>query len=378
MSRADDRHAFLLFSGTNDRAVYAMARVICALGERLAIVARSSSDRILFGSFRDKVISVRGSEELSTEIFREQVAAARRRVGAAAFTVVPVSEYFNTFILDHRKEIEETAGRRLPLVNRTLYAQVTNKATSAALFAKAGIRVPAEFSFATASIPYVAKPNANIIGGVSLYPVIIESEAQDKAFRRDPMAQHYFLQEFVAGRSFYLLCYVASNGDRFVSSQENFAQQPNGKSILLAATSDFHHTDAASKFMDALVRTGFTGLAMAEFIVDEYGACFIELNPRLWGPFSLCADHRCGIIEAFIGDALHGEPHAYSAHVARLPMAAKYLWLGGAIQSLRQEGYFDHRTLGKLAVGMKMLGSLTSDVYLRRDSWRVFLRETCA
>jgi hypothetical protein len=98
------------------------------------------------------------------------------------------------------------------------------------------------------------------------------------------------------------------------------------------------------------------------------------MNPRPWGPLQLCLDHRCGIVEAFIGDALHGDPGRYAQNWSNRPADARYMWLGGMTAAWRQGEslHWDGTTgsrIGQLARG------LASDVYLRHDSWRVFLRE---
>ena len=113
---------------------------------------------------------------------------------------------------------------------------------------------------------------------------------------------------------------------------------------------------------------------MIEFIMDAQGPCFIEVNPRPWGPLQLCVDHDCGIVEAFLGDALHDDPGKFHKIWSRKPSQARYLWTGGLVQSLLSK---DGIRWASPARGrfLDFARSLGSDVYLRRDSWRVFIDE---
>ena len=371
------KRSFLAFTGTNDRATFALNRAFEACEANYSLVARNHSDRIFRSRFRERVRATRSSDELSLAILEEALDTVRRAVPDDILVLVPNSEYLNNFLLGiDRADLLGRLGCSIPLVDRDLYLEFSNKLTSSQRFAAAGIRVPARHSsFQPENLPMVAKPIRNVgLDGCVRYPWLLRSNADLDAFleREDP--REFFAQEFIAGRSEYLLAYISRSGEAFVGSQVNLAQQPHGKSIVLAATSSFHEHPVALSAIALLREAGFHGLAMIEFIVDAQGPCFIEMNPRPWGPLQLCLDHRCGIVEAFIGDALDDDPHRFAEQWKRRPAEGRYLWLGGIIQVLRRkEALRWSNEAGSHA--RQILRSLSSDVYLRRDSWKVFLKE---
>ena len=353
-----------------------MARAITDCDQSLAIVACSKTDNILYGRYKKNVVSVRNSRELSLETLTQHINKARVSTGSDKFIIVPISEYFNTFLLRHRHFIEEDYNCVIPLADADIYRRMTNKITSAAFFSSHAINIPREIEHVDEScIPFVAKPKENLKDGVSLYPFLVENNQDLKEFFLSESSEFYFFQQFIKGRSYYLLAYISRGGSVFQSSQENLAQQPNGKSILIARTSDFHHSDTAKHALTALLNTGFTGFVMLEFIAGDCGDYFIELNPRPWGPLDLCINHPCGIVDAFIGDMVFDNPYKFEARWQGKPVSANYLWLGGIIKSLRQHGYFDHRNMSGMESCAEVLRSLHGDVYLRKDSWMVFIKE---
>jgi predicted ATP-grasp superfamily ATP-dependent carboligase len=371
------RSAFLLFSGSNDRAVHALARVMAACGEPFSVIARGSGDRILLSAFRTHVKTTRMHDSLEPGTFEGYLQA----VGASAadrYTIVPGSEFLNLFLLGlDRQRLRSQFGCEIPLVEPTLYHLLTNKESSARLFGEAGFRVPAVLdAFEPGSLPLVAKPRHNLgRTGLIQYPFLLETRADLDAFLAQEHTEGYFPQEFVRGESHYLLTYFSRSGEVFASSQLNLAQQPGGKSILLAETSNFKESETARKSIELLQRVKFHGFAMIEFIVDARGPCFIEVNPRPWGPMQLCADHACGIIEAFVGDYAHQDPWRYRRIWAAKPERARYLWSGGMVQTLRGRQRPRWHS-ASLAGRMRSLAlSVPWDVYLRRDTLRVFLNE---
>ena len=364
---------FLIFSGKNDRACYALARAIARRGERLAIVAMTNDDKMLLGTYRKYVVSVRPCTDLSFAVFEHHVNLVRRATGIARIILLPTSEYFSTFLLENRQIIETELGCVIPLPATDVYARLTNKQTATDFFSDRGIDVPQELTDIDAiKVPFVAKPKKNIVSGLSLYPVLVEDETDLMTLQAASPLNCYFFQKFVTGRSFYILAYIARDRSVFLASQENLAQQPNGKSVVLAIASDFHQSATSQRAIEAIVEIGFCGFVMLEFIVQGEEAFFIELNPRAWGPMNLCLDNQSNIIEAFIGDWAYGDPNRFAFDKSAKP---RYLWLGGIIQSLRQHGKIDHRGISVATVIYQVLRSMFSDVYLRRDSWRVFLRE---
>lgn len=367
--------SFLVFSGGNDRAVLGFMRALRLCGQRASIVARTDADRILRTSFRSDVCWIRPDHQLSLDVFAEGVRQARRNRGNAPLVVLPSTEYFNTFLLRHRQAIE-AMGCEVPLVGAALYARLTDKRTSVDFFADAGVDVPRELDPALgASEPLVAKPRSNVSpSGASLYPVLLDTRGALAGFLQQHDPSHYFFQEHVSGDSVYLLFHLSHDATADVTwSQRNLLQQPGGKSMLLAEGSDFHLSHTAARIVPALHAAGFHGLGMVEIIRSGNRDVFIEMNPRIWGPVQFCVDQHQPILQAFIGQALMGDPRRY---VARHPVSVRrrYFWLGGLMDTCAAGGlptwHATPRNLSRV-----MLGNITRDVYLRRDSWRCFLHD---
>src|SRR3546814_19450826 len=80
-------------------------------GHRANIVARKADDRILSSDFRDDVKWVRPTHSLSLAVFYESVRRVRSGGETNSLVVLPSSEYLNTFMLQHRRELEELGCR---------------------------------------------------------------------------------------------------------------------------------------------------------------------------------------------------------------------------------------------------------------------------
>lgn len=352
-------------------------RALRQCGKHAIIVARTCDDRILQTRFRKDVKWIRNSHELSMDVFKRCIHGVREASGQRLLTVLPSTEYFNTFLLKNRLEIEDM-GCEIPLVNATVYDLLTSKRSSTDLFAAAGFSVPSELiSSMAAEPPIVAKPLHNISRqGQSLYPKILRTRADLDAFQAGALTEEYFLQEFVQGESIYLLLYLPRNGgEEFSWSQRNLLQQPNGKSMLFAEPADFHHSTAAKHVINVLRHSRFWGLAMVEVIQTNDRQVFIEVNPRIWGPIQLCVDHRQPLIYAFIGETLHNDPNRYVQPKpgARL-IKKKYFWLSGLANTLAVGDRPTWHTLNR-SIPKLFLAAIGSDVYLRGDSWKCLLRD---
>ncbi|HET6914357.1 MAG TPA: hypothetical protein VFH71_13565 [Rhodanobacteraceae bacterium] len=373
---AGPEKAFLVFSGGNDRAVLGFLRALRLCGESACIVARTPDDRILRTHYRKDVRWVRPDHSLTIEIFARCVQRVREKaVGSRPLVVLPSTEYFNAFLLGHRTDIERM-GCEIPLVEAPVYDRLTGKRTSTDFFAAAGFSVPREWREIGASPPpVIAKPLRNISrGGQSLYPWLLRDAAQFAAFRKQADIGEYFFQEYVRGDSLYLLMYLPPDGaPELTWSQRNLLQQPGGKSMLLAEPADFHHSDTAKRFVRVLRETGFHGLGMIEVIRAAKRDVFIEMNPRIWGPIQFCLDQHQPLLQAFIGESLHGDPARYIRPRSRTPRK-KYFWLGGLADTLAAGKQPDWHA-EKRSVAAVILGSIACDVYLRMDSWRCFFHD---
>jgi len=369
------KRAFLLFSGSNDRAIFALARAFTQCKAPFSIVAWKQSDPILRSRYRTNVCAVRDNNSLTTEELQSWVAAAQRAHANARIVLVPSSEYLNTFLLNLGTETLESFTCELPLVDPATYSKLTNKGSSTNWFASHGIHVPRTLESWDGPLPIVAKPKLNVgDDNIVRYPILLHTSVERDAFLAHSDLEEYFPQEFVRGTSKYLLSYFSRDGRTYTASQTNLAQQAQGKSIVFARTANFHSEPLALATIHALQARGFHGFAMIEFIVGPDGPCFIEMNPRPWGPMQLCVDHDCGIVEAFVGDWLHGDPLRYE-HIRReKPASTQYLWLGGILKDQRA-GLRLRWQDGAVNGWLHVLRNFSHDVYLRRDSWKVFLDE---
>lgn len=367
--------SFLVFSGGNDRAVFGFLRALRLCGRHAHVIARTKDDRILRSGFRHDVKWVRPIHELSMEVFYESVRRVRMDAGDATLVVLPSTEYFNTFLLQHRREIEEM-DCQVPLVQAPLYAQLTEKRSAADFFSNAGLAVPRGIRDPeTCEPPIVAKPFRNVsAAGQSLYPHLLDNLAEIDEFLAAHDATDYFFQEYVHGDSLYLLFHISRmDGRESIWSQRNLLQQPGGKSMLLAEPSDFHTSQTAARIIRALRDAGFYGLGMVEVIRTPGRDVFIEMNPRIWGPAQFCLDRQQSLLQAFIGEVLNDDPRYFTDHRPRL-RRRRYFWLGGLLETLRarQQPAWHTSERGLLSV---ILRNLASDVYLRKDSWRCFLHD---
>lgn len=365
--------AFLIFSGSNTRAVVAFCRALAARKLTIAIVARTGEDPILRTQYRRNVVALRTLERLDFADLDRCIGEARLKTGIQEFVICPVSEFLNLFLLEHG-EFFASRGCTVPLVNYDLYRRVSDKHSFSRICYSHGIPIPRAVALETRpKFPFVAKPLYNITAEKrSLYPHLIFAADDLAAFHHNENADDFYFEEFVVGPSYYLLYYLSRRGEVTAWSQQNLAQQPGGKSIVLAKAAQVHSQPIAVRFVEILRRLGFWGLAMIEIIRQGDDYVFIELNPRFWGPFQLLLNAGSPLLDAFIDDQLELAPRAYPAPTR--PQAS-YLWLGGMAESwaagkaLRwHDGAPKRRTLF-------MASQWRSDVYARPDTAALFWHE---
>jgi predicted ATP-grasp superfamily ATP-dependent carboligase len=281
-----------------------MCRTLAACKVDWAIVAHSNDDTILHSEYRCRVSAVRRKRTLDFKDISECISKARQR-SSTAFVIAPTSEALNLFLLNHRTEIE-SAGDVVPIPSEALYRRISNKRPFVTLCREFDIPVPHELDRgATPQLPLVAKPVVEITAaGERLTPVLIHNDQEWAAFKARPDSQHYFLQDYVKGPSFYLQWYFYRSGriDRF--SMRNLVQQPHGKSIVAAVPAEVH-TDAAYKAVETLfLGVKFEGLVMVEIMLEHGGFRVIEANPRMWGPSQLMIDAGSNLLVSFVNDHL--------------------------------------------------------------------------
>lgn len=360
---------FLVPSGYNFRAVLAFCRALEQAGHVPAVVACTAEDPIFNTRFAAAVVFTRAGRSLEVDDFAAAVAAARAGRGATRCVLAPASEYLVRWALRHRGELA-AAGCELPLPDEAAYLRVTDKASFTAFCRQRGLPVPEERPDAS-RLPCVAKPRWNVApDGTSLYPWLLRTREEVLRFECETQPEHFFFQEWVDGRSLYLFFHLPRRGRATVFSQENLAQQPGGKSVLLARVARLHEDAREVAFWeDALRAAGFHGVVMLELRQRDDGECvLIEANPRLWGPLQLCADACPPLLRGYIDEHLGCAVTARPAGAIR--SRGLYCWSGGfAAGDPVWHGTKPRR--GWLA----RLRYAAADVYLRPDSWRQFLHE---
>jgi predicted ATP-grasp superfamily ATP-dependent carboligase len=362
----------LLFSGYNDRAVVAFARTLQEVGVEFAIVARDHSDRILDSDYADKVVYIRNSNTLDRRLVSDVLDKVREVYGEVECLVAPSTEALNRFILRERSFLEEH-GVAVPLVTEGLYSAISDKFSFAGMCRNSGIAVPGEYaSLEATEYPFVAKPREfRSADGVVSTPFLIFDESQKAIFRKECDEGQFFFQEYIEGRSIYLLYYFGRNESVVKLSQENLVQQSGGKSIVAATTSHFHEGAESAKYEALFKSLGFRGLVMVE--VRHAGSCvyMIEANPRFWGPSQLFMDAGLNLFEEFLYDYDVIEKRAGPAEIR----PARYFWYGGFHAArLRSEPLVFHR--GTEDEFLSELDDWVAiDVYRRKDTMKVFHRE---
>ena len=102
-------------------------------------------------------------------------------------------------------------------------------------------------------------------------------------------------------------------------------QQPEGKSIVAAVSSDLHDSTEALKYEKLFKSINFHGLVMVEVRGVDNDFYMIEANPRFWGPSQLFVDAGMNLFEAFLNDYDVLEKINLQARKKE----TKYFWFGG-------------------------------------------------
>ncbi len=259
------RRTFLIFSGSNYRAIVAFCRELAELGLDFYIIARTASDLIFETRYRNNVVATREHDRLDLADIHRCLQLARSKSQFSQFIVAPSSEFLNLFLLKNREFFAEH-GCEIPLVDLDTYERVSNKYPFSRLCKQWGIPIPAEFEhYAGLDFPFVAKPFKNVNAeNRSLYPYLIYGEDDLREFQARERDSDFYYQEYIQGESHYLLLYLARDGWDVRFSQQNLIQQAGGKSIVLAKPSYIHNHVIANRFVDLLRDIGFYGLAMIE------------------------------------------------------------------------------------------------------------------
>jgi predicted ATP-grasp superfamily ATP-dependent carboligase len=367
------KSVFIVFSGYNQRAVVAFLRTLSACKVDFAVVAASKDDTILASAYGKKVCDVRTDPGLSRAGFMKSLKKAKKAVKADRYVIAPSTEALNRFLIANKSFLEKN-GCEVPLVDRALYETISDKYLFGRVCEKNGIAVPKEYSGAGRTrLPCVAKPKKYFSGkGLVYEPVIIYTREEMEMFLKSHKERYFYFQEFVGGESIYLLYYFSRDGFLYKYSQENLAQQPGGKSIIAARSSDWHNKKESDSYERLFKKLGFYGLVMVEIRKQGKRSFMIEANPRFWGPSQLFVDAGANFFEAF----LHDLGISTDKPVFGGKPGVKYFWFGGMVQTLRSgKNCVCHGSAEKWpADGLPAW--MSKDVYNRRDTDGIFKKET--
>ena len=238
------------------------------------------------------------------------------------------------------------------------------------LCTKQGIHVPRLIGDPQCcALPFVAKAASYDITK-PFAPRLVMSEDDRRDLLQSPEAPTLFFQEYVAGRSFYLLLHIARDGEVTAFSQQNLVQQPRGRSIIAAVSSDFHLTEDARPYVDLLKASRFHGLIMIEVRCNDRGCWMIEANPRFWGPSQLVVD----AMQLSLFDAFLVEQGADGVEATIAAGGTRYFWYEGLQETLRAGDRPVYHGYDAQSLARELPVWLANDVYRRADTMRVFAR----
>lgn len=368
------KKAFIIFSGSNHRAIVSFCRVLRSYNLDIFIVARTESDLILKSKYKKDVIAIRSTNALELTDIERCINEVKSKTGVSEFIICPSSEYFNLFLLENLNYFT-SQNCEIPLVNLPTYQCVSNKYSFSKLCKKHGIVIPEQndderkFGF-----PFVAKPFKNVNSeDKSLYPYLIYNNIDLEQFYKLENPSDFYFEEFIFGEPYYILLYISRAGKTHFFSQHNLIQQAGGKSIVLAETSKIHEEEIADKCIEILKGIGFFGLAMIEIIKREGDYVLIELNPRFWGPSQLMVDAGSNIFKAFINDFL--ETNICDLTKENISHDARYLWFNGLLATVLSDKKLKWHINRPMLSPLYILKHINHDVYLKHDTLGLFSYE---
>lgn len=358
-----------IISGYNTRAVISFCRFATANGIAFSIIACGPDDPILKTRYAQSLSVVRTEKELCLNDFFEWKKLAQD----VPVVILPSTEYLNRFLLRYRSELE-SVGYEIPLCEGELYRQLSDKYAFGELCKDYGIPVPEELMIESLEFPCVAKPR-NYTASVShnLKPQILKTRKQYESFAATSNVAEYYFQEFVTGKSIYLLCYFQKSGAYSIYSQENLVQQSNGLSIIAAQSSTFHLKPFAIHYCRLLEDVQFCGLIMIEVRERNGRYVMIEANPRLWGPSQLILDSHMDLFRKFMEDYQVLDKADLSANYL---VGRKYFWSGGLIEdSVAGKECCFHKDFTPTKFIQEYAGFINQDIYRREDTIGLYMQE---
>lgn len=366
------KSGLVVFSGYNQRAVFAFLRTLEERGVHYAIIASSKEDTVFHTTYKHKVIATRSKKELNLSDIFSCIEKVKCTLSAEKIIVAPSTEALNRFVLSNR-ELFAKRGVHSPLVEREQYEMISDKYKFGAFCKSSDIIVPQEYlDLSSLTLPCVAKPKEYTAkDGKTHSPVLLKTQEELEDFKRSYDTTDFYFQEFVAGRSLYLLYYFYKDGTFSSYSQENFVQQPDGKSMVASESSDFHHDEESKKYEKLFQSVEFHGIVMVE-VISTLGTCYmVEANPRFWGPSQLFVDSRVNLFEDFLYDneLLSQKPIHQEGN------KAKYYWGGGMEEAKKTDKPLAFHNYSNEALAKDLPAWDAVDVYNREDTREIYSME---
>ena len=367
------KKCLIIFSGYNQRAVIAFIRTLELHQIDYAIIAKSKDDPIFTTTYINKIIATRQLVQLDLNEIIGLINKVKEQIIADEYIIAPSTEALNRFLLRNRENIE-LGNIIIPLVSRTTYKLISDKYSFGKLCKDNGIKVPLEYTVLDeALLPFVAKPKQYFCTNDSIHnPFIIQTEEDKQIFLKECNPSDFYYQEYIRGKSFYLLYYFNRDNSVFKFSQENFIQQPNGKSIVAAVSSIFHNTNESLKYEQLFKSLNFFGLVMVEVKQQGNINYLIEANPRFWGPSQLFVDAGMNFFEAFLHDfGVLEMPPIFSKPLKEF----KYFWLGGILKTFKIQKKLTLHQGNEYNLLTELPTWLQSDIYRKPDTFNIFKNE---
>jgi len=366
------RDRVLLFSGFNQRAVVSFIRTLESVRIPYSIIAKSAGDTIFKTEYGRRVEAVRTVTALDHDDLFRCLGDIRRQHPAGRLLIIPSAEALNRFLLDHPFELKALQCT-VPLPGAELYRKLSDKYSFGKLCSDNGIAVPEELSGGSGlAMPYVAKPRRYVLSDGSIQaPVIVSDETGSDRFFESHRADDFYFQQYIGGKSYYLLYYFYQDGSAERWSQQNLVQQHGGRSMIAAVGASLHREPVADQFERMLSAACYRGLIMIE--VKEQGGKYymIEANPRLWGPSQLFVDSGINFFESLLAD--YGLLASRPVHNA--VEGKRYFWFGGLLETLREGHLPDYHQYAAEQLQADLPAWMAADIYCRPDTNNLFCHE---
>lgn len=367
----------LIFSGYNNRGVIAFCRFCINQNISFFIVSSGSKDPIYLTDYKHKVIYKREENKFIIEQFRLYKEIISQKISFESIVILPSTEFLNRFLLKN-KFLMENQGFTVPICRKDLYEQISDKYSFGKLCMNYDIKIPKEYNFPKKShIPFVAKPKTYFTDKekVNSKPILILDEKDYVKLKQRNDLDHFFYQDFVEGKSIYLLYYFKKDGGYKVFSQENLIQQDQGRSIIAARSTDYHEQlKVVENFTKLFLDFKYIGLLMIELKVGKERSFMIEANPRIWGPSQLILDSNMGLFHAFAYD-FDLIQNQRDEKMLEYKKDIFYFWSGGLKQDLYNNKSIVFHNYSKDMFLGNYHNLHSNDIYSKSDTFQLFIHE---